>query len=120
MYHNQVVFLPGMGMLFNIENTFNHLNAKKIHLIKFHNHSIKTFIKLGIEGKVPNLVSRKSSCEGLPGRLFKGSQVHEDRPFVCPLLWIWNGDYMADFPTSTLAYEVMWINWNSPTLLTGG
>ena len=51
---------------------------KKIHLIKFHNHSIKTLIKLGIEGKVSNL--RKSSCEGFPGRLSKGSWVHEDRP----------------------------------------
>lgn len=60
-------------MLFNTENIFNHLNAKKIHLIKFHNHSIKTFIKLGIKGKVPNLISRKSSCEGLPEGSLKGS-----------------------------------------------
>lgn len=44
-----------------------------MHLTKFHNHSIKTLIKLGIEGKFLNLINRNSSWEGLREMLLKGS-----------------------------------------------
>lgn len=44
-----------------------------MYLIKFYNDLIKIFIKLGIERKVFNLISRILSSKGFLGRFFKGS-----------------------------------------------